>query len=139
MGAVVVLLSSLALLVAGLSLIIPRPVPRAFALYNLANTVICVVLDHTVSADRWIDPFSFLDAFAFAAAMLVASDKTRRWAFFLALGLALQIGLHFARAADYIPEHGVYRPGLNIGWVGQELAILWGLYLAPLRPRGCPV
>lgn len=139
MGPVVVILSALAFLVAGLSMIASRPIPRAFALYNLANAVICVILDHTVGADVWIDPFSFLDAFAFSAALLLATDKTRRWAFWLALGLGAQITLHLARSADLIPEHGVYRPGLNICWIVQEFALLWGIYLAPLRPRGCPV
>lgn len=139
MGPVVVILSALAFLVAGLSMIASRPIPRAFALYNLANAIICVVLDHTVAADTWIDPFSFMDAFAFSAALSLTWDKGRRWAWFLALGLGAQIALHLARASDLIPEHGFYRPGLNVAWTVQELAILWGIYLAPVPRRGDPV
>ncbi len=139
MGPVVITLLALGLGVAGVSWTVSRPIPCAFANYNLASAVICVVLDHAVGADQWIDPFSFLDVFAFSTALLVAMDRTRRWALLLALGYGLQIVLHIARAGEFIPEHGVYRPGLNVGWGIQEAAILWGLYLAPLRPRGLPV
>jgi hypothetical protein len=138
-GPVVVVLSSLALVVAGLSWMVPRTIPRAFATYCLGNTIICVILDHTVGAEVWIDPFSFLDVFAFAAALLVGVDRTRRWALVLALALGLQVALHLARAADLIPEHGVYRPGLNVGFTLGEFAILWGVFVAPSRPRGYSV
>jgi hypothetical protein len=112
---------------------------RDFALYNLANACVCIVLDHSISAVDWVYAFAFMDAFAGCAAFLVAVGSRCKWLVALGLIYLAQCGLHVAFELEVIGEHTLYRPGINAMFWAGNAALCWGIARTPRRVRGYSV
>lgn len=112
--------------VAAWSCIARQPLARNFAIYNLLNACVCILLDHSVKTDDWVYAFAFMDAFAAAVALVVVSETGRLWVAALTVVYLAQCGLHIAYAGQLISEHGVYRPALNMLFLVAQPVVLIG-------------